>query len=420
MVGTTQAMLTTPFFAENSTEITPVIWNEKLARIEIAMMSVIFVLTIVGNSTVILALWQFRRNFTRMHYFIVHLCLADLLVAFFNILPQIIMDVTVSFNAPDVVCRFVMFGQVFPLFLSTYMLVMMSMDRYLAICHPMAALRGNNERRSRRMVMLAWTISFVFALPQFFLFHLQVNGEKTICKDNFKSDKGSLVYVIFVFFFIYLIPVIILICCYVCISVTIWRNVIGLKEMKEKDFDDGGEKQEHRKPFIGKTKQTSLDIGSVRLENSRRHNAGRLISRAKTKTVKMAVVIVALYIICWSPQFVCQLWLSLDPENAPINSTSFVIILLLASLNSCTNPWVYLSFSGNVISDLKKRISVYFGLTNQKTNKQTDYTHSKRNRLMTPSTTSPQTVNLSTIRINAKKYDPLNKATNHVESHTDD
>ncbi|XP_033101441.1 isotocin receptor-like [Anneissia japonica] len=409
-LGTTGMTLLT---SENATASSGVQWNEQLAQIEVTVLCIIFVLTILGNSIVIIALWRFRRNFTRMHYFIVHLCLADLLVALFNILPQIIMDATRSFMAPDFICRFVMFGQVFPIYLSTYMLVMMSVDRYLAICYPMAALRGNNERRSRLMVMLAWSISFVFALPQLALFHLESTGHQNECNEKFKSDKGSLAYMLMVFSIVYLIPVIIIISCYVRITVTIWRNVIGLKGLKEKDCEEGGEKQEHRRPFIARTKHTTnLDTGSARLENSRRHNAGRSISRAKTKTVKMAVVIVALYIICWSPQFVCQLWFSLAPQNAPVNSEPFVIILLLASLNSCTNPWVYLSFSGNAISDLKKRLFIYLGLTNQKTNMQ-----SKRIRTTTPSSTVPQTVSLSTIRLNNKKYDSLNKATN-VETTT--
>lgn len=34
-----------------------------------------------------------------------------------------------------------------------------------------------------------------------------------------------------------------------------------------------------------------------------------------------------------------------------------VIILLLASLNSCTNPWIYLAFSGSLFNQMRVRRS---------------------------------------------------------------
>ena len=34
-------------------------------------------------------------------------------------------------------------------------------------------------------------------------------------------------------------------------------------------------------------------------------------------------------------------------------SSAVVIILLLASLNSCTNPWVYLAFSGSLLNQMR-------------------------------------------------------------------
>lgn len=41
--------------------------------------------------------------------------------------------------------------------------------------------------------------------------------------------------------------------------------------------------------------------------------------------------------------------ISLDADISPVA----VIILLLASLNSCTNPWVYLAFSGSLLNQMR-------------------------------------------------------------------
>jgi len=42
------------------------------------------------------------------------------------------------------------------------------------------------------------------------------------------------------------------------------------------------------------------------------------------------------------------------------------ILLLLASLNSCTNPWIYLAFSGSLLNQL--RVCIGLGLTRAKDN----------------------------------------------------
>ncbi|CAB1330163.1 unnamed protein product, partial [Coregonus sp. 'balchen'] len=53
------------------------------------------------------------------------------------------------------------------------------------------------------------------------------------------------------------------------------------------------------------------------------------ISKAMSKTVRMTLVIVLVYTVCWSPFFIVQL------------------------LNSCTNPWIYTFFSSSVSRELQ-------------------------------------------------------------------
>ena len=60
-----------------------------------------------------------------MYFFIFHLSVADLVVAFFNIFPQMVWDITWRFQGNDVGCKTVKFLQVFALYLSTWVLVMM-------------------------------------------------------------------------------------------------------------------------------------------------------------------------------------------------------------------------------------------------------------------------------------------------------
>lgn len=73
--------------------------DESLAQAEVATLAVIFTVTVVGNVLVLLALWTRtryagRRKLSRMYFFILHLSLADLITAFFNVLPQLAWDIT--------------------------------------------------------------------------------------------------------------------------------------------------------------------------------------------------------------------------------------------------------------------------------------------------------------------------------------
>nr|XP_023655498.1 vasopressin V2 receptor-like isoform X2 [Paramormyrops kingsleyae] len=75
------------------------------------------------------------------------------------------------------------------------------------------------------------------------------------------------------------------------------------------------------------------------------------VSKAMSKTVRMTLVIVLVYTVCWSPFFIVQLWAAWDP-NPPDQGVAFTILMLLASLNSCTNPWIYTAFSSSVSREL--------------------------------------------------------------------
>lgn len=62
--------------------------------------------------------------------------------------------------------------------------------------------------------------------------------------------------------------------------------------------------------------QKTQQQGSVNLPFPRRANGVAGMSKARVKTLKMTVVIVLAYIICWAPFFTVQLWSAWD-THAP-------------------------------------------------------------------------------------------------------
>ena len=86
--------------------------DESLARVEVLLQILIFILAVLGNSMVLISLLIRKKKLTRMHLLMIHLSVADLFVAFGSVLPQIAWDVTFVFKGGDVLCRLVKYMQV--------------------------------------------------------------------------------------------------------------------------------------------------------------------------------------------------------------------------------------------------------------------------------------------------------------------
>ncbi|XP_056132687.1 arg8-vasotocin receptor-like [Lampris incognitus] len=314
--------------------------NEDVAKIEITVLSVAFVVAVAGNVSVFLAMHKSRRKPSRMHLFMKHLSLADLVVAFFQVLPQLCWEITFRFYGPDFLCRIVKHLQVLGMFASTYMMVMMTLDRYIAICHPLQTLHQPTQR-AYTMIVSTWVCSLVLSTPQYFIFSLsEVRPGSAVydCWGHFIQPWGVRAYITWITTGIFLVPVLVLVLCYGFICHTIWRN---LKCKTWKGNKAAG-------AVDGKSWVSSVST----------------ISRAKLRTVKMTFVIVLAYVVCWAPFFTVQMWSVWDANFSWDDSENTVVTLsaLLASLNSCCNPWIYMIFSGHSHADLVNCLPCCCGL----------------------------------------------------------
>ncbi|CAM4663762.1 unnamed protein product [Lepidochelys olivacea] len=306
--------------------------DEELARAEIGVLATILAVATVGNLGVLLAMYRLRKKMSRMHLFILHLGLTDLGVALFQVLPQMIWEVTYRFLGPDLLCRAVKYLQVLSMFASTYMLIMMTLDRYIAVCHPLRTLQQPG-RQAYLMIGATWVLSGLLSLPQVFIFSLREvhQGSGVLdCWADFRYPWGARAYITWTTLCVFVLPVGILTACYGLICHEICKNLRG-------------KMQSGTETGVGCPCGQASRVSSV-----------RTISRAKIRTVKMTFVIVLAYIACWAPFFSVQMW-SVWDENAPDDESTnvaFTITVLLASLSSCCNPWIYMFFSGHLLHDM--------------------------------------------------------------------
>ena len=159
--------------------------------IAITAYSIMFIIGFVLNT---ISLYQLlnerlmRRNRTRMSLLLIHLAIADLMVSMIRIklfyllakyfqviLLQVPLEIawcaTVSWMADDITCRIMVFNRVVGIYLSGFIMIVISLDRLSAIMFPISHL--SNTRRTKVMLVMAWTMAPLCALPQSFVFKLK-------------------------------------------------------------------------------------------------------------------------------------------------------------------------------------------------------------------------------------------------------
>ncbi|KAJ8681748.1 hypothetical protein QAD02_017540, partial [Eretmocerus hayati] len=135
---------------------------------------IIFVLGFVGNTLVVVVVMANPTMHSTTNTLIINLAVADLLFVIF----------CVPFTATDYVlpywpfgnlwCKVVQYLIIVTACCSVYTLVLMSLDRYLAVVHPIASMSVRTSKHASIAIGVVWLIILTFSLPA-----LIVHGEYT-------------------------------------------------------------------------------------------------------------------------------------------------------------------------------------------------------------------------------------------------
>ncbi|XP_044735225.1 gonadotropin-releasing hormone receptor isoform X2 [Chrysoperla carnea] len=279
--------------------------------LSIIVYSILMVISATGNITVLVLILQRRKKTrSRINMMLMHLAIADLIVTFLMMPLEIGWAITVSWKAGDAMCRIMAFFRMFGLYLSSFILVCISVDRYYAVLKPMNF--SGIDTRGKWMVVGAWIASTVCSAPQMVVFRVAQHPNVTWYKQcitygSFPTYAHELTYSVFGMVVMYGIPLSVIIYTYSSILLEIFRR--------------------------------------SREDTIRRSSLGYL-GRAKIRTLKMTIIIVLVFFICWTPYYVMALWYWLDRESAlKVDQRVQKCLFLFACTNSCMNPIVYGAFN---------------------------------------------------------------------------
>ncbi|XP_010617108.1 olfactory receptor 1J4-like [Fukomys damarensis] len=136
----------------------------------------IYLITMVGNLLVILAIVSDTHLHSPMYFFLANLSFTDICFTT-TIVPKMLADIhsqhpTISFEG----CLTQMYFFMFLLDLDNFLLAAMGYDRYIAICHPLHYATLLNPKRCALLVVIPWVISSLVSV-----LHVSLLSHLTFC-----------------------------------------------------------------------------------------------------------------------------------------------------------------------------------------------------------------------------------------------
>lgn len=139
--------------------------------IRVIVLAAMAVISMLGN---VATMWNIHRNraskrvqrhtWSAIYSLIFHLSISDVLVTCFCIIGEAAWTYTVEWLAGEHVCKAFKLLQMFSLYLSTNVMVLIGIDRWVAVKYPMKSL--NTSRRCHRFLVISYVLSFILSLPQ--------------------------------------------------------------------------------------------------------------------------------------------------------------------------------------------------------------------------------------------------------------
>lgn len=273
--------------------------------------SIIFIIGIFGNSLVVIVIYCYMKLKTVASIFLLNLALADL--CFLITLPLWAAYTAMEYQWPfgNCLCKLASAGISFNLYASVFLLTCLSIDRYLAIVHPVKSRIRRTMFVARVTCIVIWLLAGVASLPV--IIHRNIffaeNLNMTVCGFRYDNNNTTL-----------------------RVGLGLSKNLLGFLI-----------------PFL--IILTSYTLIWKTLKKAYQ------IQRNKTRNddiFKMIVAIVFFFFFSWIPHQVftfldvlIQLHVITDCKITDIVDTAMPFTICIAYFNNCLNPFFYVFFGKN-------------------------------------------------------------------------
>lgn len=187
-----------------------------------------------GNSMVIFVVTFSRRLRSITNFFLANLAVADFCVGIFCVYQTLTNYLMNSWRLGDFLCKVYMFVHALSYTASVLILMVVCIERYLAIVYPIKCRSVLTRSRLQLVIGIVWMVAAIYALPRFFYVETMQNRLITgdvdiICIANIQKHNKTLLDAVNLVF-LYLLPLLLMCCLYTRIAVGLWRSGTTLGE----------------------------------------------------------------------------------------------------------------------------------------------------------------------------------------------
>ncbi|XP_053190462.1 thyrotropin-releasing hormone receptor b [Scomber japonicus] len=293
------------------------------------LLFVICVLGIVGNVMVILVVLTTKHMRTPTNCYLVSLAVADLMVLTAAGLPTITDSIFGSWVFGHYGCLCITYFQYLGINASSCSITAFTIERYIAICHPIKAQFLCTLSRAKKIILFVWAFTSLYCVMWFYLSDIQelVYENITIITCGYRvSRKFYLPIYFFDFGVFFVLPLLLSAVLYGLIARILFLNPLP------SDPKDKKKKNGHNNHAINK---------STSCKNSR-HSSSTATSRRQV--TKMLAVVVILFAMLWMP-YRTLVVVNSFLDRAYLDSWFLLFCRICINLNSAINPVIYNAMS---------------------------------------------------------------------------
>uniref|UniRef100_A0A3P9ML10 Gastrin/cholecystokinin type B receptor n=1 Tax=Oryzias latipes TaxID=8090 RepID=A0A3P9ML10_ORYLA len=339
----------------------PPVRAREMDSFRILLYSLIFLLSVFGNLLIIVVLTLNKRMRTVTNSFLLSLAVSDLMMAVFCMPFTLIPNILKDFIFGATMCKIVTYLMGVSVSISTFSLVAIAIERYSAICNPLQSRAWQTRSHAYRVIAATWVISLLIMVPYPFFSALKsfpkTNGTMGhMCRLDWPSQQAEQTWYVLLLFTLFFVPGVVMITAYGLISRELYRGIqFELSQNKEttgqkngvmgSNDDDGCYIQVSKKPsFAVELPTLSATSSAIQAKTERaRSNTSEAKLQAKRRVIRMLMVIVALYFVCWMPLYSVNTWKAFDDKSASktLSGAPISFIHLLSYTSACVNPIIY-------------------------------------------------------------------------------
>ncbi|KFO31280.1 orexin receptor type 2 isoform X1 [Fukomys damarensis] len=334
------------------------LWREYLHPKEyewvlIAGYIIVFVVALVGNVLVCVAVWKNHHMRTVTNYFIVNLSLADVLVTITCLPATLVVDITETWFFGQSLCKVIPYLQTVSVSVSVLTLSCIALDRWYAICHPL--MFKSTAKRARNSIVVIWIVSCIIMIPQAIVMECSTMlpglGNKTtlftVCEERWGGEIYPKMYHTCFFLVTYIAPLCLMVLAYLQIFRKLWcRQIPGTSSVVQRKWKALQPASQPR----GSAPQAKSRISAVAAEIKQ--------IRARRKTARMLMVVLLVFAICYLPISILNVLkrvfgMFTHTEDRETVYAWFTFSHWLVYANSAANPIIYNFLSGKFREEFK-------------------------------------------------------------------